>query len=172
MLNSDMIFYILCHYTFFSNEVSRLGSLVMLIFIAICFIFAIRIWFGNKIDNHKYNDAQKRRRCILTSNANALLSKRSSNDTVLERIEKNSNWRDWFIKGYLEGAEHGNCYFSPNAPIKPESEFTLEEWQDYQKLQTSHIADDSQYFGGNKGMALDAFFLGHKHGLALYQSQH
>lgn len=163
---------IICHYTFFSNEINPLGGLTILAFIAIWFFFIIRIWIGDKRENNKIKVARQIKKADFTSRAESILSRRNPSDPILEKIQLNYNWHRWFVKGYVEAAEQGNCYSAYNAPIKAESEFTLDEWQKYQRLYYSDKPNDSDFFGGDKEMALKAYFLGHLHGLDLYKAIH
>ena len=69
-----MLNYIICHYTFHSNEISPVGAFFMLLFMGIFIIVGIRIWIGNKVDDYKLNKEIKNRDAILAEEAEQHLS--------------------------------------------------------------------------------------------------
>lgn len=161
---------ILCHYTFHSNEVSPIGAIIMLSLMGIFIVIGIRFWIGDKVDDYKLNKERKNRESYLTDEAETILSSEINHDEKLRQIKYKYNWKNWFIKGYIDGATWGNMIFGPLPSYlkKPSSEITLEEWEDYQKIYMKHIKEDSDYFGGNKDIALYGFFIGHRYGYDRY----
>ncbi|WP_300301735.1 hypothetical protein [uncultured Muribaculum sp.] len=159
-----MNLHIICHYTFFSNEINPFAAFIMLLLMTIFLIFGIRIWIGNKVDDYKLNKETRKREDSLAEEAEYILSHESIRDEKLDIIKHTYNWKNWFIKGYIEGATNGNSFHSPFAPYKPKSEFTVEEWKDFRTQQMQHIKEDSDYFGGDKKTALYAYFIGHMFG--------
>lgn len=162
---------IICHYTFHSNEISPVGAFFMLLFMGIFLIVAIRIWIGNKVDDYKLNKEIKTRDAYLAEEAEQYLSSLYATNEKIRRIKQTYNWKNWFIKGYREGAVSYNSHHRTSGPYKPINEFTLEEWEKYQTLSMQHIKENSDYFGGNKEMAIYAYFYGHKLGSKRYEEK-
>lgn len=155
-----MFLQIICHYTFYSNELNPFLSALMLLGMGIFFLFAIYIWIGNKVDDHKLNKKIKEENDSLSLEAEDLIA----SDEKLRSIRYNYNWKNWFIKGYIEGVKDGNRFHDPVTYRKWDYVYTIEEWESHHRSSMSHIKDNSDYFGGNKEIALYAYFLGHKLG--------
>ena len=102
---------IICHYTFFSNEVHPVASFLMLLFMGIIGLVAIRIWIGNKIDDRKLTVKLAERDLALMEEAKEILNCEGKNNEKLRDIQFSMNHKDWFFKGYISGATHGNLYF-------------------------------------------------------------
>ncbi|MBR3831426.1 MAG: hypothetical protein IKJ52_09290 [Muribaculaceae bacterium] len=166
-----MLHLIICHYTFHSNEVNPFFALLFFLGMAIFLIVAIYIWIGNKIDDYKLNDAIKRRDAYLEEEALAIIVSEAKLKRTFQSIENSSHWRKWFVKGYKEGAINGNSYYSPFEKYKPKSEYTIEEWENFQSSLFGHIKEDSEYFNGSKKNTLLVYFWGHEYGLKRFQSQ-
>lgn len=130
-------------------------------------LVAIRIWIGNKIDDRKLTVKLAERDLALMEEAKEILNCEGKNNEKLRDIQFSMNHKDWFFKGYISGATHGNLYFGTFIK-KNISEITVQEWENYQSAQMSHIKEDSDYFGGNKEKALYAYFEGHKYGYKRY----
>lgn len=159
-----MLFYIICHYTFFSNEINPVLSFLMLLGMGIFLLFAIYIWIGNKVDDHKLHKKIKKENDSLTLEAEGLINLNSSSNEILKKIRYNYNWKNWFIKGYIEGVKDGNRYHDPINYKKWDYVYTIDEWEEFHRILLSHIKENSEYFGGDKEIALQAYFLGHKYG--------
>ncbi len=127
-------------------------------------LFAIYIWIGNKVDNNKLNKEIKQENDLLTIEAENIINSNSSSDKKINQIRYNYNWKSWFIKGYIEGAKDGNRFYDPINYREWNYKYTIEEWESFHRSSMAHIKDNSDYFGGNKEIALYAYFLGHKFG--------
>lgn len=158
---------IICHYTFFSNEVNPISTILMLLTMGIFGLFAIRIWIGNRIDDIKTKARLKERNSKLIEEAKEILEHDRKNNEKIRQVRSSINHTDWFFKGYISGATNGNDYGASFLRVST-SEITVQEWEKYQSGMMSHIKEDSDYFGGNKEMALYAYFEGHKYGLKRY----
>ncbi|MBD5233785.1 MAG: hypothetical protein HDS65_06335 [Bacteroidales bacterium] len=159
-----MIFNIICHYTFHSNELNPVLSFLMLVGMGIFLLFAIYIWIGNKVDDYKLNKEIKKENDLFTIDAENIINSNFSSDKKLNQIRSNYNWKSWFIKGYIEGVKYGNRFYDPNNYREWNYKYTIEEWESFHQSSMTHIKDNSDYFGGNKEIALYAYFLGHKFG--------
>ena len=155
---------IFCYYTS-SNDINPIGAFLMLLFMGIFIIVAIRIWIGNKIDDYKYSLEIKYRDSYLSEEALSIINNEAKSNDKFKQIKGKYTWQQWFIKGYIKGATDGNYYYGYSGPLKRKSDFTLEEWEKYQVISMDLVKDDSEYVGGNKEMALYALFEGHKFGL-------
>lgn len=87
LLLSRKVSFVVCHYTFISNEVNSVVALFMLIIMGIFVIFAVRTWTGNRIDE-----------------ANEILQRDSKVDKTYNVIFTSTVLRGWFQKGYKYGS--------------------------------------------------------------------
>ncbi len=165
-----MLLSIFCYYTS-SNDINPIGAFLSLIFMGIFIVVAIRIWIGNKIDDHKLSIQLKNRDTYLTQEASKIIEREAQTNYKFYQIKCTHNWKHWFIKGYIHGATNGNSYYYPGKPYKRKSDYTLEEWEEFEIKNMDHIKEDSDYFGGNKEMAIFSFFEGHKFGLYRFEMQ-
>ena len=165
-----MFYLITCYYTN-SNELNPVGVFVTLLSMVVFIIFAIVIWTGNKVNDYKYNQEKQHIEKYLTDEALKILHSESKVNAQFNKIWYTTNWRQWFVKGYIHGARNYNRYYSPYAPSKKTSEFTIDEWEDYELQTMQHIKFNSDYFGGNKEIAIFAFFQGHKYGCIRYSEK-
>lgn len=165
-----MLLSLICYYTS-SNDLNPFGTFIFLVFMALVLIIALRIWIGDKINDYKNDKVSKIRDSILTQEAIEIISAKVNTNGLFYQIKFTSNWRQWFIKGYIHGATFRNYYSDYYEPSKSISDYTLEDWENHQLSSMKDIKDNSEYFGGNKKLALYAFFQGHKYGLIRYDEK-
>ena len=134
-------------------------------------VVALYIWIGNKIEmrslHKKWSDIDQ----MLNKEASDYILQKAEHELTFKSMNANSNWRNWFIKGYIIGAKDGNGYFNPMGKSKLHKESSYEEWEQYEESKFSHIKDDSDYFGGNKKNALFCYIIGHEAGVLRYEEQ-
>lgn len=166
-----MFLSILAHYTFFSNEVNSFGAFIILVIIGIILIFTIRIWIGNKVDNYKFEKKISNRDSYLLEEANEILQRESNTIKDYKIIYNSPILRNWFQKGYKYGAVWNNLLNTAPCFIKPGYEYSIQEWEDCEKNNYSHLSNDNPKFGGDKEKAIFAYFEGHRFGHLRYQEK-
>lgn len=162
---------IICHYTFYSNDIGSLAGFIFFITLVIFISVALFIWVGNKKEDISLNYKFRRINNDLTRECENILFCESKTNITLKSISANPKWKQWFIKGYIKGAIDGNGFYSPYGESKLHLQSSFEEWEQFEEMQLSHIEEDSDYFGGNKNVAMMAYFIGHEKGVDRYDTQ-
>ena len=144
-----------------NDGISILSIIGLIIFVVLLILF-IPLIIRNKIDDYEFNKKYKNRQNILTEEAKRVLNQRFQNKTYLEYC-KNNAWRDWFIRGYIDGV-------GKHIPGLCSTQELLEHnWEAPAKRYIDGVREE--LVGGNRDMSFSAYKSGYNEGLKRRESR-
>lgn len=135
------------------NDGGFLNIIGLIIMLGI-FVLFIPIIIGSKIDDYKFNKSWKRRREILSGEANGIL-KRDEKYTI---YSNKSEWVYWFVEGYIDGVGEWVHYHTQTPQEKVEG-----NWEKPAERYLSGVR--KELLGGDLNISILSYKAGYKEGL-------